>query len=63
MEYDGNNELQQEIEKIDKMSPYDRLAYIRNLIRFYRQVDDYSEPTFKGLYERLMLVTKGYEQR
>jgi len=63
MESNGTNELQQEIEKINKMSPYERLAYIRNLIRFYKQIEDYSEDTFKGLYDRIMLVTKGFEQR
>ena len=58
----GKDELKEELDRIPKMSPYERLAYIRNLVKFYRQIGEFSEEAMHGLCDRLMLVTKGYDR-
>jgi hypothetical protein len=63
MGYDGRDELNEELEKIEKMSPYDRLCYIYNIVEFYAQIGEYNEESFKALRERIRLVTKGYTGR
>jgi hypothetical protein len=60
MESLGDKELREELERIPKMNPYERLRYIRGVVQFYKSIDDYSEVAVKGCYERLMLATKGY---
>lgn len=52
------DEIKEELEKIERMNPYERLSYIRLLTEFYMTIDDNKPNAF---YEQLMLVTRGYE--
>jgi hypothetical protein len=60
MEFNGERELKEEINKIEKMNGFERLRYIKELALFYRQIDMYSEESFKDFIERLLIATKGY---
>ena len=54
------DELKEELEKIDRMTGFERLRYIGELAKFYQQIDMYSEDSFKGLLDKLIRATKGY---
>jgi len=61
MEPEGiKDEFNEEMDKISRMSSFDRLSYIRNLIKFYKQIEEYETDTIKDLFDRLMLITRGY---
>ena len=62
MAYDGNKEIQEELDRIKVMSAYEKLAYIRNLVKFYKQIEFYTEEAMNSLYDRILLVTKGHDK-
>lgn len=61
MESNGN-ELKEEYDKIDKMSSYERLIYLRNYAKFCKQMLESDTISLKELVERILLITKGYDQ-
>ena len=56
------NEQSEEQEKIGHMSVYDKMSYLNNLILFHKQTEDYNKETIKGLYDRILYITKGYNK-
>lgn len=58
MAYDGENELKEELERINKMTVYERLAYLRELAKFQKSM--YPEDHDQFFVDRVLLVTKGY---
>ena len=62
MEYREKDELKEELNKLEKANPYERLAYIRSLIKFYKQVELYDRESINELYISLLRATKGYDK-
>ena len=60
-----NDKLKEELAKIDKMSSYEKLSYIHNLVKFYKQIEHYSdhglEETMDEFFNRLLLITRSYK--
>ena len=55
------NELREELERIDKMNPYERLHHIKKLAEFHLQFTDMiDEDFFKSFLKDLLRITKGY---
>ena len=65
MDLENNAKLKEEFAKVSKMSSYEKLAYIHNLVKFYKQIEHYSdhglEETMDELFDRLLLITKDYK--
>ena len=62
MESNGRDELKEELEKLDKMNPYERLSYIGKLARFYRQMELFGAEDVKVLINDILRATKGYDK-
>ena len=59
-----NDKLKEELVKIVKMSSYEKLAYIHNLVKFYKQIS-FSEKelveSIDDFFNRILLITRGYK--
>ena len=55
------NELQEEFRKIDKMNSHERLVYLREYIQFHISTGPIAADNIEHIFERILLVTKGYE--
>lgn len=63
MESNGRkkDEYREELDKIDKMNPYERLQHIHKLAEFHLGFTDMIDPEFfEGFLRDLLRITKGY---
>jgi len=56
------DELKSELAKIEKMSVYERMTYIHDLVEFYKQMGECGKEAMDALCNRIMFVTKGYKK-
>ena len=60
----GENPMDESIEEIkslERMSPYERLKYLRELAVFFKEVSSYSKNSFNFFIKRVIEVTKNYK--
>jgi len=63
MEYFGSKgEEREELEKIAKMTVYERMVYLRELAEFFMVLDMIDIFTIKDLCKRIIFITKGYDK-
>jgi hypothetical protein len=62
MEYGGGtNEYKEEMERLNRMSPTQRLSYIFNLVTFFKQTHRHETDATEELISRILSVTMRYK--
>lgn len=56
------NEFEEENNRLDRMTPAERLSYIYDFVTFYKQTRGFEGNSTEELLNRILLITKRYKK-